>query len=285
MSRQRTNQGGSRRQTGEADACGQTGEADASRATDEGDSRASSTRQLDGKVTIVTGGGAGIGKAIARAFAAEGATVVLASRNRETLDDTAAMIRARGGLALSIATDITEEQSVVELFQKTVGQLARVDLLVNNAGVTESGPTEKMTLERWQHCVDVNLTGAFLCSREALKIMKTQRSGRIINIGSVSAQVPRPDSALYVATKFGLVGLTRSLALDGRRFGVSAGCLHPGNVATDIWLGDEHLVGSEPRMKPEELARVALAMAILPDQLTMLESIVLPIGQPYVGRG
>jgi NAD(P)-dependent dehydrogenase (short-subunit alcohol dehydrogenase family) len=161
----------------------------------------------------------------------------------------------------------------------------RVDILVNNAGVSKGGPTDELSLEVWQQVIGVNLTGAFLCSREAFKIMKSQRTGRIINIGSVSAKVPRINSAPYTTSKFGLEGLTRSLALDGREFGIAVSILHPGNTATPIWVEREQIARQEGVMSPDDLARVAVTIAALPPEVNLLESLVLPVSMPFVGRG
>jgi NAD(P)-dependent dehydrogenase (short-subunit alcohol dehydrogenase family) len=241
--------------------------------------------QLQDRVAILTGAGSGIGRSIAVAFAAEGARVVLASRNREKLDAVASAIRVAGGTALVVPTDVTTEEDVVNLFQKTTHAFKQVDILVNNAGISTATPTDELSLEVWQNVLAVNLTGAFLCSREALKIMKRQRSGRIINIGSVSAKVPRPNSAPYTTSKFGLEGLTRSLALDARDCGVAVCILHPGNTLTPIWEGRENVAEEEGVMSPDDLARAAVTMAALPPDVNMLESIVLPVKMPFLGRG
>ncbi|MBW1698585.1 MAG: SDR family oxidoreductase [Deltaproteobacteria bacterium] len=241
--------------------------------------------RLQQKVAVITGASTGIGKSIAIAFADEGAKVVLASRSREKLEAAAKEIRSLGGTALVIPTNVVVEADVENLFHQIMEDYGRVDILVNNAGITTKTPTDELTLETWQSVLDVNLTGAFLCSRAALKIMKQQRSGRIINIGSVSAKVPRPHSAPYVTSKFGLEGFTRSLALDGREHGISVCILHPGNTATPIWQGREEQAQKEGVMSADDLARVALAMATLPPDVSMLESIVLPMKMPFLGRG
>ena len=240
--------------------------------------------QLQDQVAVITGASKGIGQSIAVAYAAEGAMVVLASRNREKLAAVAGDIRGGGGTALAIPTDVTVEEDVVRLFQETTEAFGRVDILVNNAGISVGAPTDELSLQLWQQVLDVNLTGAFLCSREALRIMKRQRSGRIINIGSVSAKVPRPNAAAYAASKFGLAGLTRSLALDARDFGVSACILHPGNTETPIWKGREEMGRKEGLMSSDDLARVAVTMAALPKEVNVLESVVLPVSMPFLGR-
>jgi len=240
--------------------------------------------QLTGKVAIVTGAGSGIGKGISRAFAREGARLVLASRNRTNLERTAAEINASSP-PLVVPTDVTREDDVMALFRTTVEALGRVDILVNNSGVFDGGPLEELTLETWQKVVDVNLTGPFLLSREAMRIMKRQRGGRIINIGSISAQMPRQNSVPYSTTKHGLVGLTKAAALEGRDFGVVVSCLHPGNVETERRAASDAPADQESMMSVDDIAKVALAMAALPPDVNLLEAIVLPVGQLYLGRG
>ena len=241
--------------------------------------------KLQDRIAVITGASTGIGQSIAAAFAAEGAKTVLASRNREKLEAAAGEIRRTGGQAVVVATDVTVEDEVIGLFRRTLDAFGRVDILVNNAGVSKGSPPDELSLEVWQRVLDVNLTGAFLCSREAFKIMKTQRSGRIISIGSVSAKVPRVHSAPYTTSKFGLEGLTRSLALDGREYGIVASIIHPGNTMTPIWTGREEIARREGVMSPADLARVAVTIATLPPEVNMLESIVLPVSMPFVGRG
>ena len=238
--------------------------------------------KLNGKVAIVTGGGTGIGKGIARAFAAEGARVVIASRSERTLDNAAEEL---GGQVLAVPTDLKEEAEVVALFQRTLAEMGQLDVLVNNSGVFEGGPLEDLSLETWRHVMDVNLTGVFLCTREAMRIMKPRGGGRIINIGSISAQMPRMNSAPYSTTKHGLVGLTKSTALEGRDFGVVASILHPGNVLTELRDNSTLAQNQEPMMSTDDIAMAALTMAALPLHVNMLESIVLPVEQKYIGRG
>lgn len=241
--------------------------------------------QLDGKIAIITGGGTGIGKGIARAFAREGATLVIASRNRANLEATATELRKLGGEVLVVTADVGDEQQVAALFEETMGRFAKLDILVNNSGIFERGAIDELSLEAWQRVVDVNLTGPFLCTREAMRIMKRQRGGRIINIGSISAQIPRMNSAPYSTTKHALVGLTKSTALEGRDFGVVASILHPGNVLTELRDNSTLAQNQEPMMSTDDIAMAALTMAALPLNVNMLESIVLPVKQKYIGRG
>jgi NAD(P)-dependent dehydrogenase (short-subunit alcohol dehydrogenase family) len=241
--------------------------------------------QLDNKVTIITGAGTGIGKGIARAFAKEGAILVLASRTQANLEETATETRAIGAQTLVVPTDVTDETQVMALFAKTMQEFGRVDILINNSGIGEGGPLETLSLEAWRRVLDVNLTGPFLCSREAMKIMKQQSGGRIINIGSISAQMPRMNSVPYATTKHGLVGLTKAAALEGRDYGVVVSCLHPGNVLTERRAAGRAASDQEPMMTVDELAITAVTMAALPPHVNMLEAIVLPVTQKYLGRG
>ncbi|MDE0592205.1 MAG: SDR family NAD(P)-dependent oxidoreductase [Dehalococcoidia bacterium] len=245
--------------------------------------------QLDGKVAIITGGGSGIGKGIAKAFADEGCSVVIAARNADRLDAAAAELSADGGSVISIPTDVTSEEQMISLFAKTMAQFGKVDVLVNNSGAFDGGPVEELTMEQWQKVIDVNVTGPFLGSREAFKIMKKQGGGRIINIGSIAAQKPRHSSSPYTTSKHAIWGLTQSLALEGRDFGIAVSALHPGNVMVER-RGDGKSAtgrdeGPEPLISTEDMGRTALLMATLPPGSNMLEAIVLPLGQAYLGRG
>ena len=172
-------------------------------------------------MAVVTGASNGIGRAIAETFAAEGAKTVLVARRAELLDEVAAGIRSRGGEALPAPTDVTQEDQVTALFAKVTKTYGRLDVLVNNAGVATHINTEDITLQYWHEVLDINLTAAFLCCREAVRIMKgqTPQGGRIINMGSVSAKTPRPDSLPYTATKFAIQGMTHQLTMDGRKYG------------------------------------------------------------------
>lgn len=246
-------------------------------------------QQLKDRVAIVTGASNGLGRAIAEVFAAEGAKVVLAARRKAVLDDVAAGITAKGGIALAAPTDVTREDEVIALFKQAKDAYGRVDILVNNAGVPTSTPVEEMTLAYWQSVIDVNLTAVFLCSREAVKIMKAQGGGRIINMGSISARSSRPNSSAYTATKFAIDGFTRSLTQEGRAYGVVASVIHPGSTATGFTQGRPAGPGATPKdyvMAPEEVARVAVLMCSLPPEVNLFDATILPNHQPsFLGRG
>lgn len=240
--------------------------------------------RLSGRIAIVTGASSGIGAAVARAVAAEGAKVVLAARRPGQLEATAREIEAAGGVALPVPTDVVDEGQVEALFETAVDRFGRVDLLVNCAGAPQATPTEKMSLAEWRSVIDANLTSVFLCAREALKLMKPAGRGRIVTIGSVAAKMPRPDAVAYVAAKAGLDGLNRALALEGRDFGVAVSLLHPGFTVTGFGPGADGGVGKNA-MDPNEVARIVVLMATLPDEQNLLEAITLPLGMPFLGRG
>jgi NAD(P)-dependent dehydrogenase (short-subunit alcohol dehydrogenase family) len=240
--------------------------------------------KLAGKVALVTGANRGIGRGIARGLARGGAALVLTARGRESLEDAAREMTALGCDCLAAPADVTEEARVEGLFAQLMDRFGRLDLLVNNAGAFDGGPLDELSTAAWDKVMAVNLRAPFLCSRAALRIMKRQRGGRIINIGSISAQRVRPGSAAYSASKHGIWGLTQATALDGREWGVTCCCLHPGNVAVER-RATEKPEDAEPMMSVEEIAEVAVLMATLPPHVELLEAIVLPRDQLYVGRG
>ena len=241
--------------------------------------------QLSGQTAIITGGGSGIGLAIAQAFAAAGAAVVLAGRREAPLAAAAEGIRRSGGEALAIPADVTAEDSIAALFRAALAARGRVDILVNNAGLFGGGPSDEVSLADWRAMLEVNLTGAFICSREALRAMKPRSSGRIINIGSTAAKVPRARSAAYAASKFGLDGLTRALAIEAREFGIGVSIIHPGNTVPGVWSGQEDKVRGEGLMDAGNVARIALVMAGMPPDVLFYEGVVLPLNMPFLGRG
>jgi NAD(P)-dependent dehydrogenase (short-subunit alcohol dehydrogenase family) len=245
--------------------------------------------KLDGKVALITGGNRGIGRAIARGLAREGAAVALAARDAERLRQTAAELVEQGDptakRVLAVPADVKDEAQVEALFAQTMERFGRLDLLVNNAGAFDGGPLDELSVETWDHVLAVNLRGPFLCTRAAMRIMKQQGGGRILNIGSISAQRVRPHSAPYSASKFGLAGLTQVTALEGRDYGIICSCLHPGNVLNERRAASGQPQDQEPMMAAEELAEVVVLMATLPPHINMLEAIVLPTEQLYIGRG
>lgn len=241
-------------------------------------------KRLEGKIAIVTGASQGIGQGIAKGLADEGASLILTARNADRLNQNAEELRQAGITVLTIPADVTDEAQVREVFRQTKGQFGRLDILINNAGIFDGGPVDELSVEAWDRVMATNLRGPFLCTREAMRMMKAQRSGRIINIGSISAQRVRPNSAAYSTSKHGLWGLTQVTALEGREFGITCGCLHPGNVEVET-LADARRANQEPVMRPADIAQAAVTMAALPPNVNMLEAIVLPIGQLYIGRG
>ena len=240
--------------------------------------------QFKDKTAIVTGASSGMGEAIARALAAEGAVVALAARRKDRLDAIVAEIAAAGGTAFAVPTDVTVEAQVEALFKTVIDRQGRLDLVVASAGVPQATPIEQMSLAEWHAVMDANLTSCFLAGREALKIMKPQGRGRVIFIGSVAARSARPHAAAYVAAKAGLDGLNRALALDGRDHGVAVSVLHPGFTVTGFGPGADGGVGRNA-MDPRNIARIVLLMASLPDDQNVLEVLTLPLGMPFLGRG
>jgi NAD(P)-dependent dehydrogenase (short-subunit alcohol dehydrogenase family) len=239
---------------------------------------------LEGRVALVTGANKGIGKGIARGLATRGAALVLAARGVAELEAAAEEIRALGGPVAALPTDVTDEAQVESLFARAIEQFSRLDILVNNAGAFEGGPIDELSAQAWDQVIAVNLRGPFLCTRAAMRNMKRQRSGRIINIGSISAQRVRPHSAAYSASKHGIWGLTQVTALEGREHGITCCCLHPGNVLVER-RHTGRVEDAEPMILVQEIAEVAVLMATLPPHVAMLEAIVLPRDQLYVGRG
>lgn len=248
-----------------------------------------------GKIALVTGAGSGIGKASALALLAEGYTVVLAGRRAEPLEQTAAESNTSAEQTLIVPTDVGNQASVQTLFAQIKETYGRLDLLFNNAGKGAPGKNlEELSLEDWQSVVDVNLTGSFLCTQEAFKIMKDQdpQGGRIINNGSISATTPRPNSAPYTATKHAINGLTKSTALDGRKYNIACGQVDVGNAETEMASrmakGVPQANGSieiEPLMDVQNVANAVVHMASLPLDANILFLTVMATKMPFVGRG
>ena len=243
------------------------------------------SKRLERKVAVITGASRGIGRALALAFADEGSDLVLAARQATALSDVAREVARRGVQVVDQPTDMTDENDVESLFARTAERFGRVDLLVNNAGAFDGGPLDELSVEAWDRVMATNLRGPFLATRAALRLMKPRGGGRIINIGSISAQRVRPHSAPYSASKHGLWGLTQVTALEGRAYGVTCGCLHPGNVRVERREDSGLTEDQEPMMSASEIAEVVVLMAALPPHVEMLEAIVLPHRQHYVGRG
>jgi NAD(P)-dependent dehydrogenase (short-subunit alcohol dehydrogenase family) len=235
-------------------------------------------------VAVVTGASSGIGEACALAFVDKGAKVVLAARRAERLDKLVKRIEGMGGEALAVTTDVTREADVDNLFEKALERFGTVDVLINNAGIADSTPVYDMPLELWHQVIETNLTSAFLCSRAAFRVMKDKGRGRIVNIGSISARVPRENSPAYAASKWGLDGLTRSLAIDGRAFNIAASIFHPGIVATEIAPGAVKLP-ADLSADPRDIAAVIIHMCDIPDHLNFYEGMVVQNKIPFLGRG
>jgi NAD(P)-dependent dehydrogenase (short-subunit alcohol dehydrogenase family) len=252
---------------------------------------------LGTKVAVITGAGSGIGKAAARALALEGFAVILAGRNVERLDQAQGeLVALAPGLPhLAVAADVTSLESVHSLFAKVREANGRLDLLFNNAGVFVPGTSlEDVAVEQWTSMIATNLTGAFLCTREAFRIMKDQdpRGGRIINNGSVSAHAPRPGSAAYTASKHGITGLTKATSLDGRRYGIACGQIDIGNAATEPMervkqgaMQANGTIAAEPTFDPAEAGRAVAFMASLPLDANVQFMTVMATNMPYIGRG
>ena len=250
--------------------------------------------QVRNKIAIVTGAGSGIGRHTTLALLKEGYTVVLAGRRIEMLEKTVSLWKAKSQ-PMVIPTDVTAPDSVHSLFNQTMNAFGRLDLLFNNAGIgAPSIPIEELTYQQWRDVVDTNLTGAFLCTQEAFKIMKQQkpRGGRIINNGSISAHVPRPNSAPYTATKHAITGLTRSTSLDGRPFNIACGQIDVGNASTDMTKRMQKgvtqangIIVSEPTMDADHVANAVVYMASLPLETNVQFMTVMATQMPYIGRG
>jgi len=247
------------------------------------------------KVAVVTGAGTGIGKASALALLRDGYQVVLTGRRKEMLDQAIAEAGAAGERASAIAADVSNPESVRSLFTQVKQKFGRLDVLFNNAGVNAPGvPMEELTFEQWKQVVDINLTGPFLCTQEAIRIMKDQnpRGGRIINNGSISAHAPRPNSAPYTSTKHAITGLTKSTSLDGRKYDIACGQIDIGNAKTELAArmatGVPQANGEiavEPMMDVAKVGEAVLHMANLPLDVNVQFMTIMATKMPFVGRG
>lgn len=247
------------------------------------------------KVALVTGASAGIGRACAIALLKAGYAVTVTGRRADALQETLDRAGAEGKNGLALAGDIGNPATIVSIFAQTEKKFGRLDVLFNNAGISGPGKLlEDLSVETWKEIVDVNLTAAFLCTQQAFRIMKgqTPRGGRIINNGSISAHVPRPNSAPYTATKHAITGLTRSTSLDGRKYDIACGQIDIGNAATEMTdamaRGVPQADGSravEPRMDVEDVARAVVFMAGLPLDSNVQFMTVMATKMPFIGRG
>jgi NAD(P)-dependent dehydrogenase (short-subunit alcohol dehydrogenase family) len=247
------------------------------------------------KVALVTGAGSGIGRAVSLALHSDGYAVVLAGRRVSELEKTVAQTDQSENRMLVVQTDVTKPDEVRSLFAKAKDAFGRLDLLFNNAGVsTPPVPMEDLTFKQWTEAVDVNLTGAFLCAQQAIKIMKAQQppGGRIINNGSISAHAPRPNSAPYTATKHAITGLTKCISLDGRKYDIACGQIDIGNAATEMTepmaAGVAQANGTmavEPRMNLKHVCDAVLYMANLPLEANVQFMTVMATKMPFIGRG
>jgi NAD(P)-dependent dehydrogenase (short-subunit alcohol dehydrogenase family) len=248
-----------------------------------------------GKVALVTGAGTGIGKSAALALAKEGYAVVLAGRRKEPLEAAAREAAALGARALAVPTDVGDPESVKALFARAKEAFGRLDVLFNNAGTgAPAVPLEDLPFEQWKKVVDANLTGAFLCTQQAIRLMKSQqpRGGRIINNGSISAHAPRPFSVAYTATKHAITGLTKSTSLDCRQYDIACGQIDIGNAATEMTermakgvLQPDGTTKIEPRMDVRHVASAVAYMASLPLDANVQFITVMATNMPFVGRG
>jgi len=248
----------------------------------------------NGKVALVTGGGSGIGKASALALAEEGYAVVVAGRRPEPLQAVVGEIESKQGRALGVPTNVGDPEAVRSLFAKTKETYGRLDVLFNNAGFGAAGPIEELPYEHWKGVIDSILNGSFLCTQEAFKIMKDQKpmGGRIINNGSISAHVPRPDSAAYTSAKHAITGLTKSTSLDGRKYDIACGQIDVGNALTEMTQrmtrGVPQANGAvivEPTMDVQNVARAVVFMATVTPEANVQFLTVMATKMPFVGRG
>lgn len=265
------------------------------------------TKMLCGKTAVITGGTGVIGKAITRALLANGMNVVITGRSAERLQearedllstltasttsggDSGAPSIEESSVSVHVVGDLCDEKSVSEMYESVHSAYGGADLLINNAGIAVAGSPIDITSEEFMYNLQINVGGPFVCSKHFLlsKHIKEGRGGRIINVGSISAESPRRHTAPYTASKFALAGLTRSLALDARHLNVAVGIIHPGNVWSPIMSEEERLrrEREEGFVHPDDLARCVVTMANLPYDTNVLEMTVLPTTQPFVGRG
>ncbi len=247
------------------------------------------------KIALVTGAGSGIGRAVSLGLQAAGYSVVLAGRRAAELEATAAQGSPDGGEMLPVPADVSDPAQVRDLFAQTAAAFGRLDILFNNAGTNAPAvPMEDLSFEQWSQVLAVNLTGPFLCAQQAIRMMKAQKpsGGRIINNGSISAHVPRPRSAPYTASKHGITGLTRSIALDGRPFDIACSQIDIGNAATEMTarmsrgvLQADGTTQPEARMDVRHVVGAVLYIAALPLDVNVPNLTVMATKMPFAGRG
>jgi len=247
---------------------------------------------MQGKVALVTGAGSGIGRAVAVALAGAGYRVAIAGRREAPLQETAGLA---GSKLLILPTDVTDPDSVTGMVAATVATYGRLDVLFNNAGTTAPPlPTDELPVDAWRRVIDTNLTGVFLCAQAAFRAMKSQdpRGGRIINNGSIASVTPRPHMAAYTASKHGVTGLTKTLALEGRRYDIACGQIDIGNVQTNLGINmsggtlqADFSLKPEPTFDVRHVAEAVLYMAGLPLSANVLNMTVMATAMPFVGRG
>lgn len=242
---------------------------------------------VQGRVVIVTGASSGLGRAVAVTLARAGMRVVVGARRKDRLDSLVTDMSADGAEALAVECDVREEAQVVAMFAAALDRFGQIDVLVNNAGLADHTPIDELSAARWSEVIDTNLTGAFFCAREAFRVMKGQGRGRMIHVGSLSALVPRGNTAAYAASKFALTGLNHSLALDGRAFGIASSIYHPGVIGTELdgrpQPAPRSVTGQ--RIGADVAAQAILAMIDLPDHVNFLDATMLPLTMPFLGRG
>lgn len=242
---------------------------------------------VQGRVVIVTGASSGLGRAVAVTLARAGMRVVVGARRKDRLDSLVTDMSTDGAEALAVECDVREEAQVVAMFAAALDRFGQIDVLVNNAGLADHTPIDELSAARWSEVIDTNLTGAFFCAREAFRVMKGQGRGRMIHVGSLSALVPRGNTAAYAASKFALTGLNHSLALDGRAFGIASSIYHPGVIGTELDGRPQPAPGSVTgqRIGADVAAQAILAMIDLPDHVNFLDATMLPLTMPFLGRG
>jgi NAD(P)-dependent dehydrogenase (short-subunit alcohol dehydrogenase family) len=247
------------------------------------------------KIVMVTGAGSGVGRSVTLALMEAGFAVVLTGRRKDALEETLALGKGHAVPTLAVPADLTDPVQVARVFAETKSRFGRLDVLFNNAGANAPAiPLEDLTFEQWKTVVDINLTAAFLCTQEAFRIMKDQspRGGRIINNGSISAHVPRPNSAPYTATKHAIEGLTKCTALDGRKYDIACGQIDIGNAATNMTskmnsgvMQADGSIKPEPTMDVNDIGRAVVFMANQSLDTNVLTMTIMATKMPYVGRG